>query len=214
MQADQARQQEQAAAVGHQADFGKALGKFDGAGAEHQVAGQGDVEAGAGGDAVDHGDHRLLQVQDGLHVGPRLADEVAAGRRSVQAGEVIQVAAGAKGFAAAGQDHDPDRGVLANVRQHRRQLGGQGLVQGVHGRRPVQGDGGDFGVFSQQNRFFFHLSSFFPHCIEVSGQGVSSAALREEFGSDGAGGFQAPGSGSTKSLARSHNCAVVIPYTF
>ena len=151
MQADQARQQEQAAAVGHQSDFGKTLGEFDGAGAKHQVAGQGDVEAGAGGDAVDHGDHRFLQIQEGLHVGSRLADEVAAGRRGVQTGEVVQVAAGAKGFAVAGQHHDPDRGILANVRQRRRQLDGQGLVQGVHGRRPVQGDRGDSGVFRQQH---------------------------------------------------------------
>jgi hypothetical protein len=56
--ADQAGQHPGAAAVGDQADRGEGLDEFRRSGGDHDVAGERDIGAGAGGDAVDPGDDR------------------------------------------------------------------------------------------------------------------------------------------------------------
>ena len=64
--ADEARQRPGAAGVGDEADAGEGLQEAGAARGVHQVAGQRDVGAGAGGDAVDGADDRLLQRGDQL----------------------------------------------------------------------------------------------------------------------------------------------------
>ena len=64
--ADEARQHPGAARVGDQPDAGEGLQEARAARGIHEVAGQRDVGRGAGGDAVDGADHRLLQRGDQL----------------------------------------------------------------------------------------------------------------------------------------------------
>src|SRR5438128_1445786 len=98
-----------AAAVGNEAEGGEALDEFGGPGGNDDVAGKRDVGAGAGGDSVDAGDHRLRhgretadqRVPAGLD-GIAEIDGFAGGDRAV-----IQILAGAKAAAGAGEDDDP-----------------------------------------------------------------------------------------------------------
>ena len=62
--ADQARQHPGAAGVGDEADPGEGLQEAGAAGGVDEVAGERDVGGGAGGDAVDRRDDRLLQRGD------------------------------------------------------------------------------------------------------------------------------------------------------
>jgi hypothetical protein len=71
--AHQARQQPGAAAVGNQADPGEGLDETGAAGGDHEVAAEREVGAGAGGDAVDGGDHRHRQVGNAVGQWPVLA---------------------------------------------------------------------------------------------------------------------------------------------
>ena len=64
LQSDDARQDERPAAVGDEADLRERLDERRVLGREHDVAGEGEVRAGARGDAVHRADHRLLERAD------------------------------------------------------------------------------------------------------------------------------------------------------
>src|SRR5207248_5796675 len=110
-----------------------------------QVAGQGEAEAPAGGDAVDRHHHGLVapaKAGDGaVQVRRQLLDERADPRQVV--GEVTDVAAGAERLAAA-RDHDAAHvGVLVELDGGGEQLAAESEVQRVVRIGTIQRDGGD-----------------------------------------------------------------------
>jgi hypothetical protein len=106
-----------------------------------------------GGDAVDPGDHRLGQADDGHHhPAAGLEQRLVIGLFGPGA-HLLEIVAGAERLAARGQYHDPDgrvdrdrvEGILER-RQH-------GLGEGIVVVRPVQGQGADpTRILAQQDR--------------------------------------------------------------
>ena len=130
------------AAVGDQADGRKALDEFGRLGGDDDVAGQRDIRAGAGGDAVDPRDHRLGQAgqrpDQRVPVAlDRLAEIDCLARRD---GAVVEVLPGAKAAAGAGQDHHPR---IAELAERVAQLAVHLRGEAVEPVGPVEGDAGD-----------------------------------------------------------------------
>ena len=120
------------------------------------VAGAGQVQAGAGGYSVDHGDHGFfatLHAENhvlgqaetaanfiGVAGGPALA--VAVGR----AAQLVEVAAGAEGAAGPGDDHDADVGIRVGLGHGVGDFDLHLVVQGVQSIGAIEGDTGDAGI--------------------------------------------------------------------
>ncbi len=130
---------------------------------DHQVAAEGEVGAGAGGDAVDRGDHRhrhrahaqrqrLVEALDrGADVG-RLAARLEV-RRDRRIGQVL---AGAEAPAAAGED-DAAHGRIGGGRFERGgELGMHRRGEAVERFRAIEGQRPDAGLIAHQDERFFH----------------------------------------------------------
>lgn len=110
-----------------------------------RVAGQGEVGAGTGGDAVDGAHHRLVQAPDGP--GDRVV-ALAQGLAQVGPGfprgapALVQVLAGAESAAGPGDQHGPHRGVRGQAGQHGHQFLAHGGVDAVEAVGPVEGQDG------------------------------------------------------------------------
>ena len=104
--AEQPRQQPRAAGVRHQAELAERLNEARRARRDHQIAGQRDVRARAGGHAVDGGDDRHRQIAQREHqrlvvLLDRLAEiDALPARRD---GAIAEILAGAEAAAGAGE---------------------------------------------------------------------------------------------------------------
>src|SRR5690606_24869809 len=133
---------EGAAGVGDQPDPGEDLDEAGALAGHAQVAGQGQAAAGTGGDPVDGGDDRLLQVADAQDDGvPGLAQVLADGTVPRLAADGLQVLPGAEGPPGAGDDHGPHLGVASRLLEGGQQVLGHLVVQRVEDLGPVEGDG-------------------------------------------------------------------------
>lgn len=115
--------------------------------ADADIAGEGEGESGACGDAVDGGDGRLVDVVDGaglpadpaLFIGELLPGDML-GRFGGRAGDV---GAGAEAAAGAGEDDGADGVVLLQGGTDVEDLSLEGAVERVEFFRPLEGDGCD-----------------------------------------------------------------------
>ena len=141
LQGDGARQparQADRAAVGKEADEGLRQAQLRGLGDDHQVAGQRQLEAAAEGEAVDRGDHRLVEVEEARQAGEAAGAEVVVGAFAL--GRGLQVPAGREeALAGAGDDGDPERGVVAELAKGLAHEAAGGGIDGVR-LGPVEGD--------------------------------------------------------------------------
>jgi hypothetical protein len=153
-QADQARQQVQAAQGGHAADFDPHLAEAGARRREAEVGGQGQLAAGAHRRSVDGG-------HDGLRHGAQRADRALEGSVDHLAKlglahrgnglEQPRVAARGEGRAAAGEDDGTDAGVGGGPLQPLAQLDHGLGRERVQGGGPVQGQDADGTVVALQD---------------------------------------------------------------
>src|SRR5262245_14264581 len=153
--ADQPRQEIRAARVGHQAKLRERLHEARGACCEHDVASEGDVGAGACGDAVHRAHDRLRQRAQAPHqrvvVGAEADGKV--DRRRLRAhlalGEILP---GAESTAGAGEEDGPHARVVARLLQRVAQQLVHLRVERVQLVRTVEGERQDPCVARDQDR--------------------------------------------------------------
>ena len=107
--------------------------------ADAEVAQQGDLQAGAGGDAVDGGDTGLVEVADCVVMAAQVAHPSGAAI-GVEAAGFGEIVAGAECGAGAGDDDGADSGVVVDRREGGADFGAHGGVNGVARGGPVQRD--------------------------------------------------------------------------
>ena len=148
-----------AARGGHEADarLGKAQARrLPG---HDDVAGKRDLEATAEGDAVHRGDQRLPQVV----ARDEPAEPAFRHARHAVLRRPLEVVAGGEGaIAGAGENRDPDVGVVGDVVPHTRQLLVGRRVQRVHDFRPVDGDDRDVVALLVADELELHRGSSLP----------------------------------------------------
>ncbi len=126
----------------------------------HQVAGQRDVGAGAGGDAVDGADYRFLQRRDELdqRIVGLLQPTAGIEARSVGGpADLGQVLAGREGPAGAGQHHHPALRIGARRLQSGTQLGMHAEREGIELVGPVERQLRDAAFLRNQDRLAAHV---------------------------------------------------------
>ena len=166
--ADEARQCPGAAGVWDETDAGKGLQEARAARRKHQVAGERNVGAGAGGNAVDGGDHRLFQRRDEANerVVPLLEPVAAIGHDAVAGRAGLgQVLTGAEGTSRSRQHDHPALRIAARSFQRRPQLGVHPRGERVELVGPVEGQSGDATALCNQDCLAAHLHSL-PDLIE------------------------------------------------
>jgi len=140
------------------ARFGEVFVKIalvpDGGG--HQIAPQRQVAAGPDGEAVDHRQRGLGEVEQPQHqaVEPLDPGPSLGGRHPLDHG--LDVAAGAEVAAGAGEDHRADGGVGLELVERRHQLVAHGHVERVARLRAIQRDGGERPVAVHPQRLVPH----------------------------------------------------------
>ena len=140
-QADDARQQPRAAAVGDEPDLPEELAEAGPVGGDDEIAAQRQVRAGADGVAVHHRDRRLGEVhQPEDHAIERLDARAALGGGVTPGAHRLDVAARAEISAGAGEDHHARRLVGLDLVEHARQLAAHHEIERVEGLRSIQGN--------------------------------------------------------------------------
>jgi hypothetical protein len=132
--ADELRQKIGAAVIGEQADFGKILAEGGAIHGETDVAGESEIHAGAGGRAVDGGDHGLghgADIHDGLHAGAEDGAELGGIATLAALANGAQIAAGTECAAGAGEDDDVDGRIARDADESRVESGGELVIEGV-----------------------------------------------------------------------------------
>ena len=121
-------------------------------GGQRQVAAGDELAAGGGGDAMDPGDDRLGQMQDGEHQLAAAPEDRLMALPARLAAQLLQVMAGAEAGARGGQYDDLHRGISGKGGKRGQQLAHQGHGEGVACLGPVEGEGGDaVPVLAQQD---------------------------------------------------------------
>jgi hypothetical protein len=144
--ADQARQHPGAAGIRDQAQLAEGFDEAGGLRGQHDVAGQRQVGAGAGGHAVHRADHRHRQGAQGrdqrrIEFFDRFAEVDAFAARLH--GAVVQVLAGAEAAAGAGQHQHAHGFVGLQLVQGVADFAVHGLGEAVQAVRAVEGEDGD-----------------------------------------------------------------------
>ena len=121
-------------------------------GGERQVAAGDELAARGGGDAMDLGDDRLGQMQDGEHQFAAAPEDRLMARAARLAAQLLQVMPRAEARTRGGQYHDLHRGIAGKLGQRSQELAHQGHGKGVARLGPVEGEGGDgIPVLAQQD---------------------------------------------------------------
>ncbi|EAU48416.1 hypothetical protein R2601_02548 [Salipiger bermudensis HTCC2601] len=124
--------------IGHGAGLDLRQGKAGMIGGEDDVGAERQLEPAAAGDAVDGGDHRLVQAAQFLQ--PAEAADAVIGIRRLALGRGLQIPARAEELLALrGEDCHAQRGIVAEFGEDLAQLAARRHVDGV-GLGPVQGD--------------------------------------------------------------------------
>ena len=124
--------------VGHEPQRGLRQPEAGVVGSNHEIGGQDDLESAADGHAVHRGDHRLEQAGQ-LAETPEAALAVV-GLELLAACCGVEVPPGAEeSVTGAGEDRDPQTGIIAEGSEHPAQFAARGRVDGV-GLGTVDGD--------------------------------------------------------------------------
>ena len=163
---NESRQQPRAAAIGNEPDLGEGLDEARRARRQNDVAGERDVGAGAGGDAVDRGNDRKRQ-------GAQLAHErivIAVERTSEDDGfavlvqPLVQILPGAERAAGAGEQERAAVAVVLRLGERALEVRMHGLGECVELPRAVERDDAIAFVPLDQNRCFFHARLHHAGC--------------------------------------------------
>ena len=187
LEAHQPGQGVHARQVGDQAHVGEGHAELGLVGGQDQIRLHGDAETGPHGKAVNCGDGGLGHVHEGGNHCPERLHVVIAGLGGGEAlAELLQIAAGAEGPLRSGEDHRADIRVGGHVLVGGEELGGELILQGVHGLGVVHLDEGhalllgeDDGIISHTTRLLTCRSRSSSHSRRSSppASGPASACL-------------------------------------
>ena len=145
--ADGADHADRAAAVGRDADLGIGRREAGVIGGNAEVGDEGQPHTGAGGGAVHAGEHDLRhpphRLDEGVVVLQQLADHRRDGIVGGGGADGLQIAAGREGAAFTLDHQHTDIVVALDLRAELLELLRNRQIDGIEGRGPVQGDGGD-----------------------------------------------------------------------
>ncbi len=156
------RQKIQAAAVGYQANLGKALRKTGSISGIYQIAGQHQINACTGRNAVNHGNKRFVNSCNAFGNRAHFNNKGTAGTGIGQCFQKRQVAACAKGLAAAGKHYAAYFFILLCPVKSFVQTVNKLVIHGVQAFRAVQRNG-CYMVFNTKQNCFFHIFSLLWH---------------------------------------------------
>src|SRR6266705_2722377 len=139
--ADEARKKVRSARVGNEPDLGKGLDEARRLGGDDDVAGECDVRAGTGGDAVHRADNRQRQMPQRQHERPVVALDRRAEIDRLRSGShraIAEILPGAEGAPGAGQQQYAKRSVRLDACERISHLGVHRVVEAVQALRTVE----------------------------------------------------------------------------